>query len=309
MEQRSIMSRAQIKERGKDIVREHWGDLLVVLLLYVVGIAVVQLLTIFSGGIGTLVASGPLAVGVLYIYYKASLGEKCEYIEVLRYFKKRFGDIILAMLLSTIIQSVVIIVGAIIVVIMVSLFSFAAANSGSDAMVAMVTIIGYILGIVVLVAWIYAYLGLVMTPYILLREEGAKGKMVVSKSWQMMKGQKGRYFVFMLSFLGWFILAVFTVGILLIWVVPYYFASAVVLQTQIYENSPLAGETEVSFDPRQIVNDIKEDAGRAQEFAAQRQAPPQQTPPADQDVKYCSTCGQQLPATAKFCGNCGSHID
>lgn len=52
--------------------------------------------------------------------------------------------------------------------------------------------------------------------------DGSKGIMdTISKSKKMMYGHKWDYFVFILSFLGWIILSVFTFGILLIWVMPY----------------------------------------------------------------------------------------
>ena len=44
---------------------------------------------------------------------------------------------------------------------------------------------------------------------------------VMTKSRHMMKGHKWDYFCLMLSFIGWFILSIFTLGILLLWLVPY----------------------------------------------------------------------------------------
>ena len=43
----------------------------------------------------------------------------------------------------------------------------------------------------------------------------------LKKSWEMMKGYKWNYFVFILSFIGWIILAPFTLFILFIWLIPY----------------------------------------------------------------------------------------
>lgn len=43
----------------------------------------------------------------------------------------------------------------------------------------------------------------------------------LSQSKEMMKGYKWDYFVFVLSFLGWIILGILTLGIGLIWVIPY----------------------------------------------------------------------------------------
>ncbi len=44
---------------------------------------------------------------------------------------------------------------------------------------------------------------------------------VVKKAWEMTKGHKMDIFVFMLSFIGWAILAGLTLGILYIWLIPY----------------------------------------------------------------------------------------
>ena len=53
----------------------------------------------------------------------------------------------------------------------------------------------------------------------------------MKKSRAMMKGYKWNYFVFGLSFIGWMLLVPFTLGILLIWLVPY----MIVADTLYYE--------------------------------------------------------------------------
>lgn len=47
----------------------------------------------------------------------------------------------------------------------------------------------------------------------------------LEKSKQMMDGEKMRYFKLWLSFLGWFILGLITIGIGFIWITPYYKAA------------------------------------------------------------------------------------
>ena len=49
----------------------------------------------------------------------------------------------------------------------------------------------------------------------------------IKKSWNMMKGYKWNYLVFILSFLGWIVLSPFTLFILLIWLIPYMTVSEV----------------------------------------------------------------------------------
>ena len=47
----------------------------------------------------------------------------------------------------------------------------------------------------------------------------------LTKSREMMKGYKLDYFVFILSFIGWFILGLFTFCIAYVWIVPYYYVA------------------------------------------------------------------------------------
>lgn len=43
----------------------------------------------------------------------------------------------------------------------------------------------------------------------------------IKESFKLMKGHTGNYFVFLLSFIGWILLGYVTLGIALIWVIPY----------------------------------------------------------------------------------------
>ena len=61
-----------------------------------------------------------------------------------------------------------------------------------------------------------------MTPYILKDNPELTANQDINLSVKMMKGHKGDLFVFELSFLGWHILAILTLGLLYIWLLPYY---------------------------------------------------------------------------------------
>jgi uncharacterized membrane protein len=43
----------------------------------------------------------------------------------------------------------------------------------------------------------------------------------MEESQTLMRGHKGAYFVLQLSFIGWYIVSMFTFGIGLLWVIPY----------------------------------------------------------------------------------------
>ena len=69
---------------------------------------------------------------------------------------------------------------------------------------------------------IVAY-GLFEVPYLLNEDPTISGMAAIRRSWEDMKGHKGELFVLQLSFLGWFLLTVLTMGILgIFYVGPYY---------------------------------------------------------------------------------------
>lgn len=57
--------------------------------------------------------------------------------------------------------------------------------------------------------------------YILAEDPGMGATEAINRSKTMMEGHKMEYFLLSLSFIGWSILGVFTLGILYIWLIPY----------------------------------------------------------------------------------------
>ena len=66
------------------------------------------------------------------------------------------------------------------------------------------------------------------------------GSDALRESRQMMKGYKWNYFVFGLSFIGWIILGVFTLGILYIWLIPYMMTASVIYYDKLKANTKKA---------------------------------------------------------------------
>lgn len=64
----------------------------------------------------------------------------------------------------------------------------------------------------------YAYS---LVSYIIADNSDINSKDALKLSEEMMKGNKGKLFVLELSFIGWHLLAILTLGILEIWIVPY----------------------------------------------------------------------------------------
>jgi len=75
-------------------------------------------------------------------------------------------------------------------------------------------------GLLLLIPGIVAAMSYSMTMPLVV--DGSKNIMpTIKKSKEMMNGHKMDYFVFILSFLGWMLLGVITLGLAFIWVLPY----------------------------------------------------------------------------------------
>jgi Predicted integral membrane protein len=60
----------------------------------------------------------------------------------------------------------------------------------------------------------------------------------INKSQQLMMGNKWRYFVLQLSFIGWWILGAITLGIGFIWIYPYYKLTMANFYRDLIEKNP-----------------------------------------------------------------------
>ena len=91
-------------------------------------------------------------------------------------------------------------------------------------------------------------------------------------------------FVLDLSFIGWFVLCVLTLGLLFAFVVPYYFYARTMFLKQIYEEKrgvPSEGD-DAGYEFQEVKKEPETEAG-----------------------SVCKYCGAELPEGASFCGMCG----
>ena len=234
------MDRKTIKKIGKENFRKQWGELLLALVLVSVGGTFASVMTIGAGGF---VVTGPLSFGMTYLYYRYTQGERPNQLMLLQGFKTRFGDSFLVGILLMVIRIVPVIIGLISsltsLVSMIRAFSYSyyygySGHGGGGS------VLLSLLSIAATVVCLYLFYGFCFAMYILVRED-ITAVDALKKSWAMTKGQKGKLFMFDLSYLGWWILVGMTFGILAIWVSPYYNLSKIVMYNDIYDNSPVKG--------------------------------------------------------------------
>lgn len=199
------IDRIQIKTEAKALVRDNWWYLFKPLLVVFLANLIVEL-------IGRLGSTSELAEGVLVetfdgrasiislvlaiLVIPLSVGILKYYVDFVR--TKKQTDNMMGVLLAPYKNWLTILV--------TTILTFLAVVAGTILLV----IPGIILGI-----------GLVMTEYILAEGKEKDPIKIMRDSWAMMKGHKMDYLIFMLSFIGWGILMVFTLGILGLWLIPY----------------------------------------------------------------------------------------
>ena len=100
---------------------------------------------------------------------------------------------------------------------------------GIELILSILTLLLFIpfVNIIALVALIVASLTLIPANFIAIDKPQLSIGQVVQESIEMMKGHKLHYILFILSFLGWFLLSVITFGLASLWVIPYLHLSSI----------------------------------------------------------------------------------
>ena len=220
------MSIGEIKTNAKDKFKEHWSVLLLVLALTLVAEG---LATVIGFGLGGIIVNGPLLVGIYYVYSNIIKEKDSDWQDMLYGFKTMFADSFAVIALVLLVLGVVTICVGIAGGILASLSTMI---PGIGVFI-MVLVYAAIFFASLIVAF-YILCGYAEAPILLLKEPGIKPLDALKKSRLMMQGNKKTLFIFDLSFIGWFVLAVITLGLLMIYVGPYYWYARTMLLEQIY---------------------------------------------------------------------------
>lgn len=186
------MTRTELKEKAKMRLKDNWGEAIIVVVILgcistlsgiMIGLTVRNEYTgnTMTSIIGIIINS-LLMLGFNSFYLKLSRGEQVTYKEL---FSKT--NMFSVALLSIILMS-----------IFVTLWS-----------------------LLLVIPGIIAAISYSQVPYILLDNPNMSAMDAIKMSKNMMQGHKADYFVLMLSFIGWSILATLTLGIGYLWLIPY----------------------------------------------------------------------------------------
>lgn len=190
------MDRVEIKEEAKKIIKTNkwnvWKPILVIAFLsFIISLvtSIMAAITDLDAKLTTSITESvigfvllPTTVGLCAYFLKLVRGQKFELNDLKAYYPFFFKIFVLDLLVS----------------IFIALWS-----------------------ILLIIPGIIAAISYEMVYFICVDKEELTAIETIKESKEMMKGYKMDYFIFELSFIGWIILTPFTLGLLLIWLVPY----------------------------------------------------------------------------------------
>ncbi len=97
-----------------------------------------------------------------------------------------------------------------------------------------ISLIGYIVSLIYVIVKGYLYS---LSFYILNDNPNMTGKEIVEMSENLMQGNRWRFFFLGLTFIGWSLLTCFTLGIGMLWLMPYTIVAMICFYENLSENS------------------------------------------------------------------------
>lgn len=224
---------SDIRKQAREALAGKWGKGALITLVY---FAFEFVLGFISGkvediaflssivSIATIVISVPIAYGLIISFMKLKRGEdvKCYEFFTLGFSNfargwKIAGNTLLKMWLPILLY-----VLATIALVFATTFGIAAsAVSSSASFVVIASIIGIALFIAAFIYLFITALSYSLVYLVAYDNEAMSVKEVVEESKKLMVGNRGKYVLLQLSFIGWAILSIFTLYIGLLWLVPY----------------------------------------------------------------------------------------
>lgn len=252
------MVASEIRANARENLTGKWGKAALLTLVYMLivwAINFVCRLIPVVGPIILFVISTPISYGLLVSFMKLKRGEEVGYTDFLSNgfssFAKVwavFGNMVLKMILP--ICLLVVFIVLMVVSLGGSVFSAVLAESGSGVagfgFLAFISFIGYIASLIYVIVKGYLYS---LSYYILNDNPNMTGKEIVEKSENLMRGNRWRFFWLGLTFIGWAILAAFTLGIGMLWLMPYMMVAMICFYEDLADkNTAPVNDTEVKTE-------------------------------------------------------------
>lgn len=227
------MSISKIRENARTALTGKWGKGACMILAYLAFFFVIGFVTGIFGEdslVGSLIdlASSiiqvPLLFGLSYAFIKLKRNEEVKAFDFLSLGFSNFGrawKIGLREVLKVILPLIVMVISVIVLVAAGVYVTTSSYLGVSDDVSIGLVLVGFVLYIVAFIWILVRSLLYSLTTYIAYDNPNMSSLEVVNESERMMKGNRGKIFLLSLSFIGWAILAIFTLGIGYLWLMPY----------------------------------------------------------------------------------------
>ena len=248
------MPPSEIRKEAREALKGKWGKGVCIVLAYLLISFVIGLLEGLVGeesvlytiiDLAYLVISVPLSFGLIISFTKLKRGEDVKAFgfikDGLSRFKKSWG-IAFRTFLKLLLPFICVIV---VIVLMTSLVIVNTISSSSNSALSLIGVALYIAVLVYVVSRALLY---TLSYYIGYDNPELSSKECVLKSEELMKGNRGNYFLLELSFIGWILLACLTLGLGMLWVLPYMQVAAVCFYERVAKPEIKESQEEVKIE-------------------------------------------------------------
>lgn len=258
------MSISKIRENARVALKGKWGKGACIVLAYLAFAFVVGLvigLLSEESLIGSLIDLAysiiqvPILFGLSYAFIKLKRDEEVKAFDFLSLGFSNFGrawKIGLREVLKLILPLIVLVISIVILVGGIVYATSAVMSGGSAEPSTGLLLLGAVLYIVSIIWFVVRSLLYSLTVYVAYDNPNMSSLEVVNESARMMKGNRGKIFLLSLSFIGWAILTVFTLGIGYLWLMPY----MIVAEVCFYEHLLGKNENNNSEDNAEVITEM-----------------------------------------------------
>jgi uncharacterized membrane protein len=177
-----MLENYEIRANAWGALSGKWGNCAIIILVYYVLVAGLSAIPVI-GSLGSLIVGGPLALGLAIVFLRLVREESIDIGMLFKGFEDFMRSFVTGLLIG---------------------------------------VYTFLWTLLLIVPGIIAALSYSMTFFILSDNPNISPGEAIRQSKEMMMGNKGKLFMLMLSFIGWFLLCAITFGIAIFWVGSYY---------------------------------------------------------------------------------------
>lgn len=223
------MSFSEIKKIALNNIKGHWTKLILITLLYLI-VSIVPYFVPIVGFIFLFIFSTPITYGYILSLIKTINNENVKIFDFLILGFKNTAKAwrIIGNLFVRLFIPILILFGFAVLVTYSSFPILKALYNHTltlDIEISPLISIGFLGYIITYIFIIYKFLSYSLCYYLMIDYTNEKGTFIVNKSVSLMKGNKLRLIGLFLSFIGWAFLSLLTLGIGLIFLIPYIYIS------------------------------------------------------------------------------------